>query len=39
VRKALINAKDQGKRDVLIRLKTGDATKFVAVAIGPKAAG
>lgn len=39
VRKALINAKNQGKRDVLIRLKTGDATKFVAVAIGPKAAG
>jgi serine protease Do len=39
VRKALINAKGQGKRDVLIRLKTGDATKFVAVAIGQKAAG
>jgi len=39
VRKALITAKDQGKHDVLIRLKAGEATKFVAVAIGQKAAG
>jgi serine protease Do len=39
VRKALINAKDQGKHDVLMRLKTGEATKFVAVTIGQKAAG
>jgi serine protease Do len=39
VRKALIDAKDQGKHDVLMRLKAGDATKFVAVAIGQKAAG
>ena len=39
VRKALINAKDQGKHDVLMRLKTGEATKFVAVIIGQKAAG
>jgi len=39
VRKALINAKDQGKHAVLMRLKAGEATKFVAVAIGQKAAG
>jgi serine protease Do len=39
VRKALINAKEQGKHQVLMRLKTGEATKFVAVAIGQKAAG
>ena len=39
VRKALLDAKDQGKHDVLIRLKNGEATKFVAVAIGQKAAG
>jgi serine protease Do len=39
VRKALINAKHQGKHDVLMRLKTGKATKFVAVAIGQKATG
>jgi serine protease Do len=37
VRKALINAKERGKHDVLMRLKTGKATKFVAVAIGQKA--
>ncbi len=39
VREALLDAKKQGKHDVLIRLKTGEATKFVAVAIGQKTAG
>ncbi len=39
VREALLDAKQQGKHDVLIRLKTGEATKFVAVAIGQKTAG
>ena len=34
VRNALIDAKNQGKRDVLMRVKTGDATRFVAVPIG-----
>jgi len=34
VRKALSEAKSQGKHDVLMRVKTGDATKFVAVPIG-----
>jgi serine protease Do len=39
VRKALLDAKADGKHEVLMRLKTGEATKFVAVAIGQKAAG
>jgi serine protease Do len=37
VRSALIDAKNQGKHDVLMRVKTGDATKFVAVPIEQKA--
>jgi serine protease Do len=36
VRNALVDAKNQGKHDVLMRVKTGDATKFVAVPIGQK---
>ena len=31
VRKALSGAQDGGKRTVLMRVKSGDATKFVAV--------
>jgi serine protease Do len=34
VRKALIEAKDQGKHDVLMRVKTGNATRFVAMPLG-----
>jgi serine protease Do len=34
VRKALIEAKDQGKHDVLMRVKTGNGTRFVAMPIG-----
>jgi serine protease Do len=34
VRKALSDAKSQGKHDVLLRVKTADATKFVALPIG-----
>jgi serine protease Do len=34
VRKALSDAKSQGKHDVLMRVKTADATKFVALPIG-----
>src|SRR5262249_9314623 len=34
VRKALTEAKTHGKRDVLMRVKTADATKFVAVPLG-----
>ncbi len=34
VRKALSEAKSQGKHDVLMRVKTGDATRFVAVPLG-----
>jgi serine protease Do len=34
VRNALIQSKKLGKHDVLMRVKTGDATKFVAVPIG-----
>jgi len=34
VRKALTEAKSQGKHDVLMRVKTGDATKFVAMPLG-----
>jgi serine protease Do len=31
VRKALVDAKDQGKHDVLMRVKTGEGTRFVAM--------
>ncbi len=34
VRKALSEAKSQGKHDVLMRVQTGDATRFVAVPLG-----
>jgi serine protease Do len=34
VRKALSEAKSQGKHDVLVRVKTSDATRFVALPIG-----
>jgi serine protease Do len=34
VRAALVAAKDQGKHDVLMRVKTDDATRFVAMPIG-----
>ena len=34
VRNALTEAKAQGKHDVLMRVKTGDATRFVAVPLG-----
>ena len=34
VRKALSEAKSQGKHDALIRVKTADAMKFVALPIG-----
>jgi serine protease Do len=34
---ALVAAKNQGKRDVLLKVKTGDATKFVAVPLAQKA--
>ena len=34
VRKALTEAKAQGKHNVLMRVKTGDATRFVAVPLG-----
>jgi serine protease Do len=34
VRKALADAKGQGKRNVLMRVKSGDATKFVALPLG-----
>ena len=34
VRKALSEAKSQGKHDVLMRVKTADAMKFVALPIG-----
>jgi serine protease Do len=34
VRKALNDAKNHDKRDVLMKVKAGDATKFVAVPIG-----
>ena len=34
VRKALVEAKAQGKHDVLMRVKMGDATRFVAVPLG-----
>ena len=34
VRKALTEAKAQGKHDVLVRVKIGDATRFVALPLG-----
>jgi serine protease Do len=34
VRQALIDAKAQGKHDVLMRVKMGDATRFVALPLG-----
>ena len=34
VRKALSEAKSQGKHDVLMRVKTADATRFVALPLG-----
>jgi serine protease Do len=34
VRQALVAAKSQGKHDVLMRVKIGDATRFVAVPLG-----
>jgi serine protease Do len=34
VRQALVEAKAQGKHDVLMRVKTGDTTRFVAVPLG-----
>jgi hypothetical protein len=36
-RNPLVDAKNQGKQDVLMRVKTGDATKFVAVPMEQKA--
>lgn len=38
VRNALIAAKDHGKHDVLLRVKSGNATMFVAVPLKQKAA-
>jgi serine protease Do len=34
VRKALVDAKAQGKHQVLMRVKMGDATRFVALPLG-----
>ena len=34
VRQALVEAKAQGKHDVLMRVKTGDVTRFVAMPLG-----
>jgi serine protease Do len=34
VRKALLDAKSQGKHDVLMRIKTSDGTRFVAMPLG-----
>ena len=34
VRKALVEAKSQGKHDVLMRVKTADAMRFVALPLG-----
>ena len=34
VRKALLDAKAQGKHDVLMRVKMGDVTRFVAMPLG-----
>jgi serine protease Do len=36
VRQALIEAKDHGKHDVLMRVKTGNGTRFVAMPLGQK---
>jgi serine protease Do len=38
VRNALVEVKDHGKHDVLMRVKSGDATMFVAVPLKQKAA-
>jgi serine protease Do len=38
VRNALVEAKNHGKRDVLMRVKSGDATMFVAMPLKQKAA-
>jgi serine protease Do len=37
LRNALVAAKNQGKRDVLLKVKAEDATKFVAVPLAQKA--
>jgi serine protease Do len=37
IRSALMEAKNQGKHDVLMRVKTEDATKFVAMPLQEKA--
>jgi serine protease Do len=34
VRKAMADAKDHGKHDVLLRVKSADATRFIAVPLG-----
>jgi serine protease Do len=34
VRKALDVARKEGKRTILMRVKTGDATRFVALPVG-----
>jgi serine protease Do len=34
VRKALIEARAQGKHDILMRVKSGDTMKFVALPLG-----
>ena len=34
VRNALTEAKSQGKHDVLMRVKTADGTRFVAIPLG-----
>jgi len=34
IRKALAEARTQGKRTVLMRVKSGDAMKFVALPVG-----
>jgi serine protease Do len=36
VRRVLIEAKDHGKHDVLMRVKTGDGVRFVAMPLGQK---
>ncbi|HEV2957714.1 MAG TPA: serine peptidase, partial [Xanthobacteraceae bacterium] len=35
VRKALADARGDGKRAVLMRVKSGDTTRFVALPVGP----
>jgi serine protease Do len=34
IRKALSDAKSQGKHQILMRVKIGDATRFVALSLG-----